>query len=50
QNMTQGGPLNSTISVVLYIYELAFQHFDMGLASAATVLLFTQLSQSEIGK
>ncbi|WP_312093527.1 sugar ABC transporter permease [Niallia sp.] len=40
QNMTQGGPLNSTISVVLYIYELAFQHFDMGLASAATVLLF----------
>jgi len=40
QNMTQGGPLNSTISVVLYIYELAFQHFDMGLASAGTVLLF----------
>ncbi|MER2060334.1 MAG: sugar ABC transporter permease [Niallia sp.] len=40
QNMTQGGPLNSTISVVLYIYQLAFQHFDMGLASAATVLLF----------
>lgn len=40
QNMTQGGPLHSTISVVLYIYELAFQHFDMGLASAATVILF----------
>lgn len=35
-----GGPLNSTLTVVVYIYQLAFQQFDMGLASAATVLLF----------
>ncbi len=35
-----GGPLNSTISVVVYIYQLAFRQFDMGLASAATVILF----------
>ncbi|WP_226037442.1 carbohydrate ABC transporter permease [Aquibacillus saliphilus] len=35
-----GGPLNSTLSVVVYIYQLAFQQFDMGLASAATVILF----------
>lgn len=35
-----GGPLNSTISVVVYIYQLAFKQFDMGLASAATVILF----------
>ncbi|UHA74238.1 carbohydrate ABC transporter permease [Paenibacillus sp. 481] len=39
-NMTTGGPLNSTISVVLYIYELAFKQFNLGLASAATVILF----------
>lgn len=35
-----GGPLNSTISVVVYIYHLAFRQFDMGMASAATVILF----------
>jgi multiple sugar transport system permease protein len=35
-----GGPLNSTITIVLYIYQLAFQKFEMGYASAATVLLF----------
>lgn len=35
-----GGPLNSTITLVLYIYQLAFQQFDMGYASAATVILF----------
>ncbi len=35
-----GGPLNSTISVVLYIYQLAFVNYKMGYASAATVVLF----------
>ncbi len=35
-----GGPLNSTITAVVYIYQLAFRQFDLGLASAATVLLF----------
>jgi multiple sugar transport system permease protein len=35
-----GGPLNSTISVVLYIYQLAFVNYKMGYASAATVILF----------
>lgn len=40
QNMTLGGPLNSTKTLVLYIYELAFQQFKMGYASAATVILF----------
>ncbi|WP_246050022.1 carbohydrate ABC transporter permease [Aquibacillus sediminis] len=35
-----GGPLNSTLSIVVYIYQLAFRQFDMGLASAATVILF----------
>ncbi|WP_096156467.1 carbohydrate ABC transporter permease [Bacillus sp. FJAT-45066] len=35
-----GGPLHSTISVVVYIYQLAFRQYSMGLASAATVILF----------
>ncbi|MCY9592579.1 sugar ABC transporter permease [Paenibacillus chitinolyticus] len=40
-NMTSGGgPLNSTKSVVVYIYELAFKQFNMGQATAATVVLF----------
>ena len=39
-NMTLGGPLNSTVSLVLYIYDMAFKHFNMGEAAAATVVLF----------
>ncbi|MCG8513674.1 MAG: sugar ABC transporter permease [Halanaerobiales bacterium] len=35
-----GGPLNSTKPLVLYIYNTAFQRFDMGYASAMTVVLF----------
>lgn len=35
-----GGPLNSTKSLVLYIYDLGFKHHKMGLAAAATVILF----------
>lgn len=35
-----GGPLNSTRSLVLHIYELAFVNYKMGMASAATVILF----------
>jgi len=42
-NMTAqggGGPLNSTKPLVLYIYNTAFQSFDMGYAAAMTVILF----------
>lgn len=35
-----GGPLNSTKTLVLFIYQAAFQSFKMGYASAATVVLF----------
>lgn len=35
-----GGPLNSTKPLVLYIYQKAFKSFDMGTATAATVILF----------
>lgn len=36
----QGGPLNSTKSLVLFIYQEAFKSFRMGYAAAATVVLF----------
>jgi multiple sugar transport system permease protein len=39
-NMTDGGPLHTTETMVLYIYKMAFKQFKMGTASAATVILF----------
>jgi multiple sugar transport system permease protein len=35
-----GGPLDSTKSVALYIYQTAFTRFNMGVASAASLVLF----------
>jgi multiple sugar transport system permease protein len=35
-----GGPLNSTVSVVVYMYNSAFSDFNMQYASAITVVLF----------
>ncbi len=37
--MTKGGPLNSTKTIVYYIYEKAFENLDLGVASAMAVLL-----------
>ncbi len=37
--MTRGGPLNSTKTIVYYIYERAFENLDLSLASAAAVIL-----------
>jgi len=45
-NMTTndpGGPLGSTKPLVLLIYQTAFQSYQMGYASAMTVVLFTVL-------
>jgi sn-glycerol 3-phosphate transport system permease protein len=36
--MTQGGPSDTTALVLFYIYEQAHQNYDIGLASAATVV------------
>ncbi|MEH7417260.1 sugar ABC transporter permease [Neobacillus drentensis] len=35
-----GGPLNSTISIVVYMYKSAFQEFNLEYASAIAVVLF----------
>ncbi len=36
--MTQGGPSNATSMLLYYIYQQAHQNYDLGLASAATVV------------
>jgi ABC-type sugar transport system permease subunit len=47
--MTLGGPANSTMTIVLYLYRLGFQRFRMGYAASlawivfAIVFLITQL-------
>jgi multiple sugar transport system permease protein len=41
--MTQGGPLNSTLTAVYYIYDQAFHRLDMGYASAVAYLLFASI-------
>jgi ABC-type sugar transport system permease subunit len=38
--LTQGGPVNSTNTLVLYMYDTAFKFLRMGRATAMSVLLF----------
>lgn len=41
---TQGGPVNSTRVIYFYIYDLAFNRYDFGYASAISVALFVILA------
>ena len=38
-----GGPLNSTKSAAMYIYQTAFTQFKMGLAASASMILFLMI-------
>jgi multiple sugar transport system permease protein len=38
--MTQGGPLNSTLSIVLYMYQQGFRWWNMGYSAAIAFVLF----------
>jgi multiple sugar transport system permease protein len=38
--ITQGGPGDSTIVMAYYIYQEAFQFYDMGYASALSWIMF----------
>jgi multiple sugar transport system permease protein len=42
--LTQGGPVGSTTLLGYYIYQNAFQFFQMGYASALSVALFVLLA------
>ncbi len=37
--MTKGGPLNSTKTIVYFIYEKAFENLDLSMAACASVIL-----------
>ncbi len=37
--MTKGGPLNSTKTIVYYIYERAFENLDLSMAATSSVVL-----------
>jgi multiple sugar transport system permease protein len=38
--MTQGGPLNKTLSIVLYMYQEGFRWWNMGYSAAIAFILF----------
>ncbi|MHB8064649.1 MAG: carbohydrate ABC transporter permease [Ruminiclostridium sp.] len=42
--LTQGGPGDSSRSLVVYIYENAFQKFNLGYASSISMVLFVVIS------
>jgi multiple sugar transport system permease protein len=41
--MTNGGPVDKTTTMLYYIYQSAFQFFEMGYASAIAFTLFLML-------
>ena len=41
--MTKGGPMNATLFIVLYLFEKAFEAFDMGYASLLAWALFVYI-------
>jgi multiple sugar transport system permease protein len=46
--MTQGGPSNSTVSVVLLMYEEGFRWWNMGYASAVAFILFAVIMSATL--
>lgn len=38
--MTEGGPLDGTISIALFIYQAGFSYSNFGYAAAASFVLF----------
>lgn len=48
--MTEGGPLDSTLSVVLYLYRKGFKFYRMGEAAAVSYILFFLIFVFSIGQ
>jgi multiple sugar transport system permease protein len=42
--LTKGGPADSTLTLSFYIWQTAFQFFDMGRASSMAYILFVLLA------
>jgi len=47
--MTRGGPVDATTVLPIYVYNLAFQFFRFGEASAAAILLLVALTVVAVG-
>jgi multiple sugar transport system permease protein len=41
--LTAGGPLNATLSIVLYLYRQGFRFFKLGYASSIAFMLFLMI-------
>ena len=41
--MTNGGPASASASVINYIYRIGFRDFDLGYASALSLMLFATI-------
>ena len=41
--MTKGGPLNSTNSVALFVYQNGFQNSNFGYAAAGSFVMFVAI-------
>lgn len=48
--MTGGGPLNSTMSIVLYMYNHGFRFYNLGYATAIAFVLFIFISAFTLGQ
>ena len=48
--MTGGGPLNSTMSIVLYMYNQGFRFYNLGYATAIAFVLFLFISGFTLGQ
>jgi multiple sugar transport system permease protein len=46
--MTQGGPLNSTLSIVLLMYQQGFRWWNMGYSAALAFVLFAIILAASI--
>ena len=42
--MTEGGPLNASETLTTFVYKIAFQSFDLGMASSSALTMFGMLS------
>jgi multiple sugar transport system permease protein len=47
--MTEGGPLQSTVSVLYLMYEDGFKWWNLGLASAVAFMLFALMFAVTVG-
>ncbi len=48
--MTQGGPLQSTVSVLYCMYEEGFKWWNLGAASAVAFVLFVLIFALTVGQ